>query len=61
MHAYLVGLGVFIVVVIGVHLIFDVIKFTLSVFLLGVALIAILYVFQHYFGIDLIGVIERHV
>ena len=61
MHAYLVLIGVFLVLVVGVHLLFDVIKFTVSLFLLGVILVAILYIFQHYFGIDLIGVIERHV
>ena len=61
MHGYLVVIGVVLVLVVGAHLLFDVIKFTVSVFLLGVVLIGILYIFQHYFGIDLIGVIERHV
>jgi len=59
MHGILVIVGVIIVVMILVHIIFRVIKFTLSVFLFGIALIAVLYVFQQYFGIDLIAAIER--
>lgn len=52
--------GVFLVLVILVHIFFRVIKFTLSVFLLGVALIIVVQLFQSWFGIDLIAVIERH-
>jgi hypothetical protein len=60
MHASLVVLGLFIVLVIVVHLVFRVIKFTLGFILLGLALVAVVYVFRHYLGIDLIGVIARH-
>jgi len=61
MHGFLVIAGVIAVVVIVVHMIFKVIKFTIGVLLLGVALIAVVYVFQQYLGIDLPAVISKHV
>ncbi len=59
MHLSLVVVGVFIVLLIVVHIIFRVIKFTFMFFLLGVALVGVVYIFQHYFGIDIIAEIER--
>jgi hypothetical protein len=55
MHASLVVVGVIIVLVIVIHIVFRVIKFTLAVFLLGLAFLAVVYVFQHYLGIDLLA------
>jgi hypothetical protein len=57
MHGFLVAIGVVIVLMIIVHIIFKVIKFTLGVFLFGIALIAVVYVFQTFFGIDLLSII----
>jgi hypothetical protein len=59
MQGLLVGGGLLLVLIIVVHLIFKVIKFTLSVFLLGLALLLVFYVFQQYLGIDLGAVIQR--
>ncbi len=56
MHTFLIGIGVVLVLMVVVHIIFKVIKFTIAVFLLGVALLVIIYCFQNYLGIDLIGV-----
>jgi hypothetical protein len=57
MHGILVAAGVLLVAIIAVHIIFKAIKFTLGLFLLGAALITVVYVFQHYLGIDLIAAI----
>lgn len=60
MHGFLVAVGVLAVVVILVHIFFKVIKFTFGVLLLGIALMAVVYVFQVYFGIDLASIIFGH-
>jgi len=60
MHSFLILAGVVLVIMILVHIIFRVIKFTIVVFLLGAALIAVVYYFQQYLGIDLIGIIDGH-
>ncbi|MDP9128180.1 MAG: hypothetical protein M3N08_07985 [Pseudomonadota bacterium] len=56
MHGILVLMGVIAVLIILVHIVFKVIKFTVIVFVLGAALVALIYVFQQYFGIDLIAI-----
>jgi hypothetical protein len=61
MHILLLGLGLFLVFILVIHLIFRVIKFTIASFLLGLAIVAVIYFFRQYFGIDLIGEIARHV
>ena len=61
MNGLLVAVGVLIVLMLVIHIVFRIIKFTISVFLLGVALIATVYIFQQYFGIDLVAVISRHI
>ena len=60
MHLSIVAIGVFIVLIIAVHLVFKVIKFTIGIFLLGLALFAVLFVFQRYLGIDLLTVIGNN-
>lgn len=60
MHGFLIALGIIIVLMIVVHIVFKVVKFTLSVFVLGLAFIAVVYCFQHYFGIDLLAEIAKH-
>jgi hypothetical protein len=60
MHLLLVGLGVVIVLVIVVHIIFKVIKFSFGVLFLGIALVLVIYVFRQYFGIDLLSVFTGH-
>jgi len=61
MHVLLLGAGLLLVFVIVIHLVFRVIKFTIASFLLCIALVAVIYFFRQYFGIDLIGAIGRHV
>ncbi len=61
MHVILLGVGLFLVFLVIIHLVFRVVKFTFASFLLIVALVVILYFFRKYFGIDLIGEIARHV
>ena len=60
MHGILVAFGVLIVFMILVHIFFRIVKFTISVFLFGIALIGTVYAFQAWFGIDLIEVIASH-
>ena len=59
MHAILVIVGLIFVFIIAIHLIFRVLKFTLASIFLILALVAVLYIFRQYFGIDLIGEIAR--
>lgn len=59
MHAILVIAGLILVFIIAIHLIFRVLKFTLASIFLILALVAVLYIFRQYFGIDLIGEIAR--
>ena len=51
---YLVVIFIFVFVIV-IHLVFRVIKFTIASIFLFIALIAIIYVFRHYLGIDLIS------
>jgi hypothetical protein len=60
MHAILIIGGLILVFMIVVHIVFRVIKFTIMTFLLGVALVAVLYFFKQYLGIDLIGELAAH-
>ena len=50
----------FLVLLIVVHVIFKVVKFTFMLFLFGVAVVSLFYIFQHYFGIDLVAEISKH-
>jgi len=59
MHVLLLGAGLFLVFILVIHLVFKMIKFTIAVFLLGLAIVAVIYFFRQYFGIDLIGAIGR--
>ncbi|HUY68012.1 MAG TPA: hypothetical protein VMV79_01775 [Alphaproteobacteria bacterium] len=61
MHAILVLTGILLILMLAVHIIFRAIKFTFTVFLLGLAVLAVIYVFQRYLGIDLMAVIAAHV
>ena len=61
MHEILAIVGVVLVIIIVVHIVFRIIKFTMLVLVLGVGLVAVLYGFQEYLGIDLIAIIANHI
>ncbi len=61
MHVLGLGIGMLLVLIIVIHIIFRVIKFTISVFFLGIVLILVVYGFQQYLGIDLLAGINRYI